>query len=145
MTDWPHEDLTLDEPADEESPAGGQCPFCRPQLLAGAIARHGTVFAVADTHPVSEGHVLIVTVRHTADFFSMSADEHRHADELLQELRDLALHRDPEITGFNVGSNCGQSAGQKIMHAHIHLIPRRGGQGKNGRGVKGVIRNKLAY
>ena len=67
------------------------------------------------------------------------------ANELLNVLRDRAVREDPAITGFNVGSNCGASAGQRVQHAHIHFIPRRVGDGPAGRGVKGVIRNKIEY
>ena len=53
---------------------------------------------------------------------------------------------DPSVTGFNVGVNCGLSAGQTIMHAHIHLIPRREGDIANPRGgVRGVIPAKMNY
>jgi diadenosine tetraphosphate (Ap4A) HIT family hydrolase len=44
------------------------------------------------------------------------------------------------VTGFNVGVNCGQDAGQTIWHAHVHLIPRRNGDVANPRGgVRGCI------
>jgi ATP adenylyltransferase len=36
---------------------------------------------------------------------------------------------------FNISVNCGASAGQTIMHAHIHLIPRRDGDIPNPRMV----------
>jgi diadenosine tetraphosphate (Ap4A) HIT family hydrolase len=39
-------------------------------------------------------------------------------------MREYLPSKDPTITGFNIGMNCGQSAGQNIMHAHFHLIPR---------------------
>jgi len=42
--------------------------------------------------------------------------------------------------------NCGELAGQTIMHAHIHLIPRRKGDTPNPRGrVRGVIPEKMVY
>ncbi len=145
MTDQPAENGPGGERPDEASGAGKGCPFCRPELRAAAIARHGTVFAVPDARPVSEGHTLIITLRHTPDFFTMTGGEHRDANELLRMLRDRALREDPQITGFNVGSNCGESAGQKIPHAHIHFIPRREHDAPEGRGVKGVIRNRIDY
>ena len=50
------------------------------------------------------------------------------------------------MTGFNVGVNCGVSAGQTIRHAHIHMIPRREGDIPNPRGgVRGVIPAKMDY
>ena len=49
-------------------------------------------------------------------------------------------------TGYNIGMNCGESAGQSIMHLHVHLIPRYDGDVENPRGgVRGVIPNKQNY
>ena len=54
--------------------------------------------------------------------------------------------KDPTITGFNIGMNSGETAGQTVMHSHIHLIPRRKGDTLNPRGgVRGVIPNKMDY
>ena len=54
--------------------------------------------------------------------------------------------KDETITGFNIGMNSGESAGQTVMHAHIHLIPRRKGDTPNPRGgVRGVIPEKMSY
>ncbi|HET6428731.1 MAG TPA: HIT family protein [Phycisphaerae bacterium] len=121
------------------------CPFCDPGLQARAVGTWGSVLAVPDTAPVAEGHLLVITRRHAEDIFEMTAREYRDAMRLLASLRQQALRDDPSITGFNVGANCGESAGQKVMHAHIHFIPRREGDGPDGRGVKGVIRNKFSY
>ena len=42
--------------------------------------------------------------------------------------------------------NCGISAGQTVMHIHVHLIPRYDGDVKNPRGgVRGVIPEKQDY
>lgn len=47
---------------------------------------------------------------------------------------------------FNIGINFGESAGQTIFHAHIHLIPRRDGDTPDPRsGVRGVIPDKMSY
>jgi diadenosine tetraphosphate (Ap4A) HIT family hydrolase len=116
------------------------CAFCSGEARRGAVARLGSVFAVPDAKPVSDAHVLVIPLRHVQDYFDLSARELRDANELLALLRRRILDADGSVTGFNVGVNCGVSAGQQIMHVHIHLIPRRGGEP-----VKGVIRNKLAY
>jgi ATP adenylyltransferase len=34
---------------------------------------------------------------------------------------------DPTIDGYNLGWNCGETAGQSVWHCHAHLIPRRKG------------------
>ncbi len=116
------------------------CPFCGQAFESEIVEVCGTVVAVEDAKPVSEGHMLIVTVRHSEDIFSMSDQERTDAMKMVGVLKRRALRIDPSITGFNVGANCGVSAGQHIMHAHIHFIPRRDTES-----VKGVIRNKMAY
>ena len=53
---------------------------------------------------------------------------------------------DNTITGFNIGMNIGEDAGQTIFHCHIHIIPRRQGDTSNPRGgVRGVIPDKQKY
>jgi diadenosine tetraphosphate (Ap4A) HIT family hydrolase len=116
------------------------CPFCGAAFLSEIIESYGTVAAIRDARPVSEGHMLIVTLRHTEDIFSMSDAERNDSMKMIGVLKRRALAIDPSITGFNVGANCGVSAGQKIMHAHIHFIPRRGEEP-----IKGVIRNNMSY
>jgi diadenosine tetraphosphate (Ap4A) HIT family hydrolase len=117
-----------------------ECPFCSPETLSRAVAYHGTVFAVDDKFPVTSGHQLIIPRRHIADCFGMNEAERSDAETLLVLLRERILAVDPLVTGFNVGINCGQSAGQTIFHAHIHLIPRRRGDTPDPRGgVRGVI------
>ena len=39
-------------------------------------------------------------------------------------LRDI-LNKDPDVEGFNLGTNIGKVSGQSILHCHFHLIPRR--------------------
>jgi len=42
--------------------------------------------------------------------------------------------------------NCGEAAGQTVMHAHIHVIPRFAGDVPNPRGgVRHVIPGKGSY
>lgn len=125
----------------ERAEPRGPCPFCA-ELESGkrVVAEFGTVAAIEDLTPVAEGHLLIVPHRHTQDLFSMTAQEHADAMILAGMLRARALLSTPAITGFNVGANCGTSAGQKVMHAHIHFIPRR-----SETLIKGAIRNKMAY
>lgn len=52
----------------------------------------------------------------------------------------------PSVTGFNVGVNCGASAGQTVPHAHVHRIPRRDGDCEDPRGgVRGAVPGKRRY
>jgi diadenosine tetraphosphate (Ap4A) HIT family hydrolase len=123
-----------------------ECSFCAVIADGGQETHDELVTVIADTSPVTEGHLLIVPVRHAVDFFDMTEPEVRQAYLVLRKLRDRLQADDPEIVGFNVGTNCGWAAGQTIFHAHIHLIPRRAGDTTSPRGgVRGVIPGRRSY
>jgi len=74
--------------ASQPVPGVSRRPFCLHQTLAKQIDEQGAVYALADLNPVSEGHVLIITKRHVADFFATTSEEQRDALVLLARLRE---------------------------------------------------------
>ena len=57
-----------------------------------------------------------------------------------------STNTDYDTSSINIGTNAGKSAGQSIMHCHIHLIPRRDGDVENPQGgVRSVIPKKQHY
>lgn len=125
---------------------GAGCRLCPENLVGRIVAELDSVWAVKDRYPVSEGHLLVIPKRHSDDWFGMSPDEKQDADVLIDHLRSTLLASDGTITGFNIGMNCGVSAGQTLFHAHIHLIPRRDGDTADPTGgVRGVIPGKMSY
>jgi len=65
---------------------------------------------------------------------------------LIKETQTALINADSSISGFNIGINCGQDAGQTIMHTHIHLIPRRKNDVTNPiGGIRNVIQGKGDY
>jgi len=136
--------------SEEQEPYGPQrkegCIFCDDEIIEKVITSHGTVFAIESKYPVTEGHLLVIPYRHTLDYFTMTPQEMQHSEELLLLLKSKILQKDISVTGFNIGMNCGEDAGQTIMHAHIHLIPRRKGDVEDPRGgVRHVIPGKGNY
>lgn len=122
------------------------CKFCAMAEEATAINRYGTVYAALDKYPVTGSHWLIIPRRHRADYFTLTERELNDTDEALNDLRAAILCTDPTVTGFNIGWNCGPDAGQTIMHAHAHLIPRRHNDCDTPEGgVRGVIPGKQSY
>ena len=110
------------------------------------MGEKGTAIAIKDRYPVTRYHTLVMPRRHTPDFFTMTSQERRDTEALILLTKNKILEKDPSVTGFNLGVNCGESAGQTIMHAHMHLIPRRDGDTPFPRGgVRGVIPEKMPY
>ncbi|MCD4718978.1 MAG: HIT family protein [Desulfobacula sp.] len=121
------------------------CLFCKVENLI-VIAENKTSYAIRDSSPVSQSHMLIIPKRHCLDYFEMNRQERCDAHELIEMLKNKILKKDPTVKGFNIGINCGETAGQTVFHAHIHLIPRRENDTPNPRGgVRGVIPDKMNY
>ncbi|MBM9614835.1 HIT family protein [Desulfobulbus rhabdoformis] len=122
------------------------CPFCYSNIKPLIVAEYESVVAIKDRFPVTERHHLVLPKRHAEDYFSLTSTEKQDADHLISLLCDQIRTVDTSVTGFNLGVNCGTSAGQTIFHCHIHLIPRRDGDTPTPRGgVRGVIPDKMNY
>lgn len=121
------------------------CIFCN--LEASRIEDENKLFLVIkDLYPVTRGHTLIIPKRHVPSFFELTDEEQASFLEMLHLQQQKLASTDETITGFNVGINDGEDAGQTVMHCHIHLIPRRNGDMENPRGgVRGVIPEKQSY
>jgi diadenosine tetraphosphate (Ap4A) HIT family hydrolase len=67
-------------------------------------------------------------------------------NQLLEKLKADIESTDGSVSGFNIGINNGETAGQTIFHSHIHLIPRRVGDVENPRGgIRHLIQGKGYY
>lgn len=103
-------------------------------------------YTIRDGFPVTEHHTLIIPKRHVSTYFELGQAEINCINQLLQTQKESIEAIDPSVTGFNIGINAGESAGQTIFHCHIHLIPRRNGDVKEPRGgVRHVIPGKGSY
>jgi ATP adenylyltransferase len=121
------------------------CLFCEIDKVR-ILAENQLGFAILDNYPVTELHTLIIPKRHVPTYFELGQAEINACNQLLQYAKGGSQFQDKSITGFNIGINNGESAGQTIFHCHIHLIPRRAGDVKNPRGgVRHVINGKGFY
>lgn len=122
-----------------------ECIFCNLKAL-NIVRETKTFYVIYDAFPVTRYHTLIIPKRHVKEYFGLTPDEAKTCNELLHEMKAFIVSQDPSVEGFNIGMNCGEIAGQTIMHCHIHLIPRRKGDMANPRGgIRGVIPEKQSY
>lgn len=77
-----------------------ECPFCE---LSGISIYAETELLVAfkDAHPVTPGHLLVIPKVHRES-----------CKVFLVGCGESLLREDLSISGFNVGANCGSSAGK---------------------------------
>ena len=122
------------------------CLFCDLQGTERVVAENTLCYLIEDAYPVTEGHALIIPKRHVSDYFGLTQAEINATNLLLCDRKAYLQKRDASITGFNIGMNCGEDAGQTIFHSHTHLIPRRSGDVIDPTGgVRYVIPEKANY
>ena len=121
------------------------CIFCNIEedLI---VHKYKHFYVIRDAFPVTPLHSLIITKRHVVSYFQCSKEEHDEIPIILDTQKTELKILDDTITGFNIGMNIGEDAGQTIFHCHIHIIPRRQGDTPNPKGgVRGVIPLKQKY
>jgi diadenosine tetraphosphate (Ap4A) HIT family hydrolase/5-methylcytosine-specific restriction endonuclease McrA len=110
------------------------------------VAENELAYVIRDQYPVTDLHTLVIPKRHVASYFELGRPEINACNALLESEKLRIQETDKTVTGFNVGINDGEDAGQTIFHCHIHLIPRRKGDVDKPRGgVRGVIPGKQGY
>lgn len=102
------------------------CLFCGHQKFE-LVGENNLSYAIRDKHPTTKLHTLILSKRHYSNVFELPATELTSIFELTKRCRDDIIKKDNAVKGFNFGTNSGAEAGQKILHVHFHLIPRRNG------------------
>ncbi len=103
------------------------CVFCK--IVAGEIPskkiyEDEDVLAFEDLNPVAPVHVLLVPKRHYPNLLDMSADPvgRESLKKVHKALPAVVRSCGLEEQGFRLINNCGEDAGQTIMHVHFHLI-----------------------
>jgi len=108
-----------------------ECIFCkivRGGIPSAKVYENEKVLCFLDIAPVTRGHCLVIPKEHVENILEMSSQQ---AGELHEAVRRIAqgMLRGLGAQGFNVGMNNFQAAGQLVMHAHWHVIPRFEGDG----------------
>jgi diadenosine tetraphosphate (Ap4A) HIT family hydrolase len=65
--------------------------------------------------------------------FGLDKTEFEHLYEIMNQAKEM-LDMKYKPDGYNVGVNCGETAGQTIFHFHLHIIPRYKNDVENPRG-----------
>lgn len=107
------------------------CVFCRifsGKLPGKIIARGGQAIAVLDAFPLAAGHTLIISKSHSAKIQHLDRKEAQSIFELLLRVTQ-AVEEATGAPATTIAIHNGREAGQEIPHAHVHVIPRRRGDG----------------
>lgn len=108
------------------------CIFCK---IANGEIPSRTVYededfrAILDLSPATQGHTLILPKEHAANLLELPGDT---AAKVLPVAQKIAAQLKEKLgwDGLNLMQNNGETAGQTVMHFHLHIIPRYQGDGQ---------------
>ena len=105
------------------------CVFC--EIVAGRapaqiVSDGADAIAIVPLNPVVSGHVLVIPKDHVAD----AAEDPALTGDVMEMAAAYAKRRLGVLYGsFNLITSVGAPATQTVMHLHVHLVPRREGDG----------------
>jgi len=107
------------------------CIFCK--IIAGEIPcfklyEDDTSLAFMDINPANEGHVLVIPKEHYADVLAVS---NAALSSTVVTAKKIAAALDKTLgpDGMNLIQCNGPAAAQSVLHFHMHVLPRRQGDG----------------
>lgn len=99
------------------------------ELPASFVHRDPQVAAFLDIQPLTPGHTLVVPVMEVASLSDLPPAILARVAALGQEIGKAIRAADPLVRGINWLLCDGPDAGQEVPHVHLHVIPRRKGDG----------------
>ncbi len=112
------------------------CNFClENNTLKGEIlAKNDLCYFVESIDPVIKHAGMIITYRHVLTPFELSDEEWLSMKNLLREVKEILDKYNP--SGYNIGWNIGDDAGQNVNHVHLHVIARFSDEPLRGKGIR---------
>ena len=102
------------------------CLFCK--IIAGDIPsvkiyEDEMVYAFMDIAPINLGHILVIPKAHHESASSIPEATAGRMMKVGSRL-GIALKRAMDYDAYNLHLADGKAAGQVVMHAHLHVVPR---------------------
>ena len=103
-----------------------ECVFCNGianRKEAAIVYEDQDTMAFMDYAPVEPGHVLVIPKEHYVNIFDIDADQYVKVHRLAKRLSSAVIDA-MGADAINIGQNNGPCANQRVMHYHLHIIPR---------------------
>ena len=102
------------------------CIFCK--IIAGEIPsvkvyEDDLILAFLDISPINFGHTLVIPKEHHTSVATIPEATGGRMFRVGSRL-GVAMRRALDCDGFNLHLSDGTVAGQVVMHAHLHVVPR---------------------
>ena len=113
--------------------ADAECIFCK--IIAGQVPcfklfEDDDTFAFMDNYPANDGHCLVLAKEHYPTLFEVSDEAFGAVSHCVLRVA-RAVNQVLSPVGLNLVQANGPGAHQSVKHFHIHVLPRKLGDGLN--------------
>jgi histidine triad (HIT) family protein len=107
------------------------CIFCKiaqKKIDAKIIDENETAIAFLDAFPLTAGHTLVITKNHYAKLQDVEFDRIKQLFSLASKILP-SIEKGTGVQSSLIAIHNGKDAGQEIPHLHVHIVPRKLGDG----------------
>ncbi len=123
-------------------PQDPNCIFCKivsGQIPARVVRQNERAIVFLDAFPLAAGHTLVVSKAHYRKVQDMAPADAQAVFELVREMTGRVESAAGAVAS-TIAIHNGKEAGQEVPHVHIHIIPRKQGDGAGP--VHSMFRNR---
>ncbi|SFC83301.1 HIT family protein [Butyrivibrio sp. YAB3001] len=109
------------------------CIFCKianGEIPSNTIFENDEFRVILDNGPATKGHALVLPKKHYADLFEIPEETVANAAIVAKKVAQNIKEK-LNCDGLNLVQNNGATAGQTVMHFHLHIIPRYENDGQH--------------
>ena len=102
------------------------CIFCMikdGQIPSAKVYENEYVMAFLDLSQANMGHTLVIPKAHADTLLALDDKNYCEVMKAVKKLANVIL-KATNADGINIINNSYEAAGQTVMHAHVHIIPR---------------------
>ena len=102
------------------------CIFCKiinGEIPSTKIYEDELVYAFLDISPINFGHTLVIPKEHHESASTIPEETAGRMFKVASRI-GIAMKRELDMDGYNLHLADGLAAGQVVMHAHLHVVPR---------------------
>lgn len=107
------------------------CIFCKiaqKKIDAKIIDENENAIAFLDAFPLTAGHTLVITKNHYAKLQDVEFGQINQLFSLVNKILP-SIEKGTGVQGTLIAIHNGKDAGQEIPHLHVHIVPRKLGDG----------------
>lgn len=106
----------------------GNCLFC--SIVEGEIPSEKVfedehVLAFKDIKPEAPVHIIIIPKKHISSTNDLESNDNELIGHIYYVAKKIVIDLGIKESGYRIVTNCGQAAGQSVLHLHFHLLGGR--------------------